>query len=242
MEFRILYQDTYFIAIQKPSGILVHRTGISEDRIFVLQELRNQLGRHLYPVHRLDRGTAGVLIFAFDSAAAKALQATLESPATIKTYLAIVRGWLPPEGVIDHPLEKDATGELQTALTSYRCLAHAELPIPVDRYATSRYSLAAIQLHTGRMHQIRRHFAHVRHPVLGDRKRGDRHHNRMWEEHFGMVGMRLLAWRLEMVHPFSGERMVFQAETEEGMLQALDMLGWEETMNRLLEVSKGHTD
>ncbi|MBL0018906.1 MAG: hypothetical protein IPP17_21405 [Bacteroidetes bacterium] len=123
MEFRILFQDEFFVAIEKPAGILVHRTGISADRIFVLQELRNQLGRHVYPVHRLDRGTAGVLLFAFDSAGAKALQATLESEQTTKTYLAILRGWIPDSGLIDTPLEKDGTGELQTAHTSYRRLA-----------------------------------------------------------------------------------------------------------------------
>jgi len=227
MEFRILFQDPYFVAIQKPSGILVHRTGISEDKIFVLQELRNQLGRHVFPVHRLDRGTSGVLLFAYDGTAARAFQAALDAPASIKTYLAIVRGWPPSSGTIDVPLEKDGVGELQDALTSYRCLAQGELPIPVDRYATARYSLAAIRLHTGRMHQIRRHFAHVRHPVLSDRKRGDRHHNHMWEREFGMTAMQLMAWRLSIVHPFTQQTMTFEATPEETMLRACKILGWD---------------
>jgi tRNA pseudouridine65 synthase len=227
MEFRILFQDAHFVVIEKPAGILVHRTGISEDRIFVLQELRNQLGRHVYPVHRLDRGTTGVLLFAFDALAAKALQAAMESGQTIKTYLAIVRGWLPESGIIDTALEKDGIGELQDALTTYRCLAKGELQLPVDRYATARYSLAAIRLHTGRMHQIRRHFAHLRHPVLSDFKRGDRHHNHAWERQFGMTTMQLLAWRLALVHPFTGETLEFQAAPPETMLRAFQILGWE---------------
>ncbi len=227
MEFRILFQDQHIVAIQKPSGILVHRTGISADRVFVLQELRNQLGSQVYPVHRLDRGTAGVLLFAFDSASARAMQTALESPESTKTYLAIVRGWLPDEGVIEHPLEKDGTGELQAALTTYRRLAKAELQKPVDRYATARYSLAAVRLHTGRMHQIRRHFAHERHPVLGDSKRGDRHHNHMWEREFAMTTMQLLAWRLSFVHPFTAEVMALEAEPEDEMLRVCKILGWD---------------
>jgi tRNA pseudouridine65 synthase len=226
MEFRILFQDSRWVAIHKPSGILVHRTGISGDKVFVLQELRNQLGRHVYPVHRLDRGTAGVLLFALDAAAAKALQAELEGEECTKTYLAIVRGWLPDAGRIDHPLEKDGTGELQEAVTTYRCLARAELPIPVDRYATARYSLAEIVLHTGRMHQIRRHFAHLRHPVLGDSKRGDRHHNHMWEREFEMRSMMLLAWRLELRNPFGGELLMMQAEPEAEMVRVMEILGF----------------
>jgi tRNA pseudouridine65 synthase len=227
MEFRILFQDAHWVAIQKPSGILVHRTGISEDRVFVVQELRNQLGCRVYPVHRLDRGTAGVLIFAFDPAAARGLQAALEAEDCTKTYLAIVRGWLLDAGRIDHPLEKDGTGELQAALTTYRCLERAELPIAVDRYATARYSLVEIQLHTGRMHQIRRHFAHVRHPVLGDRKRGDRHHNHMWEREYGMRTMMLLSWRLALRDPFSGDLVRLEAEPEDGMRKAMGILGWQ---------------
>jgi tRNA pseudouridine65 synthase len=226
MEFRILFQDSRWVAIQKPSGILVHRTGISEDKVFVLQELRNQLGKHVYPVHRLDRGTAGVLLFAFDPAAAKALQGALDGEDCVKTYLAIVRGWLPDAGYIDHPLEKDGTGDLQEALTSYRCLGRAELPIAVDRYATARYALVEIVLHTGRMHQIRRHFAHLRHPVLGDRKRGDRHHNQMWEREFGMRNMMLLAWTLALKDPFSGASLVLRAEPEAEMLRVLGILGF----------------
>ena len=226
MEFRILFQDEWLVAIEKPAGILVHRTGISSDRIFVLQELRNQLGRHVFPVHRLDRGTAGVLLFAFDSGSAKALQATLESEYSTKTYLAIVRGWVPEHGIIDTPLEKDGVGELQDALTSYRRLAVAELPIPVDRYATARYSLVAVKLHTGRMHQIRRHFAHIRHPVLSDFKRGDRHHNHVWQERFGMTTMQLFAWRLDLVHPFTQENRRFEAVPPASLLEAFQILGW----------------
>ena len=227
MEFPILFQDAHFVAINKPSGWLVHRTGISQDRVFVLQELRNQIGQHVFPVHRLDRGTSGVLLFALDASSARAAQAALEDRESKKTYLTIVRGWVAPIGMIDVALEKDGTGELQHAVTTYRCIAHAELPIPVDRYATARYSLVEVRLHTGRMHQIRRHFAHLRHPVLCDRKRGDRHHNRMWAEQLGIDKIMLCARSLQFTHPFTQELVYLEAQPEAHFWEACKILGWE---------------
>lgn len=236
MEFRVLYQDQHLVAIHKPAGILVHRTGISADRVFVLQELRNQLGQHVYPVHRLDRGTSGVLVFAMDPEAARAIQAVMESERSRKTYITIVRGWLPDEGRIDKPLQKDGTGELQEALTTYRCIAKGELAIPVDRYPTARYSLADVQLHTGRMHQIRRHFDHLRHPVIGDFKHGDRHHNHAWQTHFASDAMQLHAFRLVIPHPFSGKILDLQTPPDQPMMHAFERLGWawQEILDKLL--------
>ncbi len=225
MEFKILYQDDYFVAIEKPAGIMVHRQGRSDDRTVVLQELRNQLGRHVYPVHRLDRGTAGVLVFALNSTSAAALQKALEAETAIKSYLAIVRGWLPNSGKIDSPLQKDGDGIMQTALTTYVCLQKSELEVPVDRYATARYSLAAIRIFTGRMHQIRRHFAHLRHPVLGDKKRGDRHHNRAWASNFEMESMMLMARQLNFVHPFTQEKVELIASPTSEFSRSLEILG-----------------
>ncbi|MFN8396082.1 MAG: pseudouridine synthase [Bacteroidia bacterium] len=227
MEFRVLYQDQHLVAIHKPAGILVHRTGISADRVFVLQELRNQLGQHVYPVHRLDRGTSGVLVFALGPDSARAIQAELESERSRKTYLAIVRGWLPDAGRIDKPLQKDGTGELQEALTTYRSLAKGELPIAVDRYPTARYSLAEVTLHTGRMHQIRRHFDHLRHPVIGDFKHGDRHHNHAWQTHFACESMHLHAFRLVLPHPYSTAILDLQTPPDEPMMAAFGRLGWD---------------
>lgn len=227
MEFRILHQDQHLVAIHKPAGILVHRTGISADRVFVLQELRNQLGRHVHPVHRLDRGTAGILLFALNPEAARALQAELESDRSRKCYLAIVRGWLPEHGRIDKPLAKDGTGELQAALTTYRRLATAELPMPVDRYPTARYSLAEVTLHTGRMHQIRRHFDHLRHPVIGDYKHGDRHHNHAWQSNFNCMSMHLLAAGLDLRHPLTAERLSLRTLPDPPFAEALIRLGWD---------------
>lgn len=227
MEFPILFQDDHFVAIEKPAGIMVHRQGRSDDRTVVLQELRNQLGRHVFPVHRLDRGTSGVLVFALSAESAAAFQQCIELESSKKIYLAIVRGWLPEKGSIDHPLEKDGDGPLQDALTTFQCLQKAEIPIAVDRYATARYSFAAIRIFTGRMHQIRRHFAHLRHPILGDKKRGDRHHNRAWAEHFQMETMCLLSRQMEFVHPYSKELLRFQANPNAEFSRAMKILRFE---------------
>lgn len=222
----ICFADPYYVAVHKPAGLLVHRSAMAGDRVTLMRMLRDQLGQHVYPMHRLDRGTAGIVLFGLSSEAAAAIGQALQDHAIRKHYLAVARGWLPAEGRIDYPLEKDGTGVLQEAITEYRCLAHAELPIPVDRYATARYSLVEISPLTGRLHQIRRHFAHIRHPILADRKRGDRHHNRMWEERFQMTAMQLLAWRLAFVHPFTQQAITISTRPDEPMRRTVeDILG-----------------
>jgi tRNA pseudouridine65 synthase len=198
-----------------------------------MQDLRDQLGQHVFPIHRLDRGTSGIVLFALSSEAASAIGQDFQQHKVEKSYLAVVRGWLPEVGRIDYPLEKDGSGVMQEAITTYQRLATAELPIPVDRYATARYSLAEIKPLTGRMHQIRRHFAHLRHPILADRKRGDRHHNHMWETQFEMTTMQLLAWRLQFKHPFSGEILHIQTEPDAEMQRCIfDILGWKGILDR----------
>ena len=107
MTLSILYRDDHLIAIDKPSGLLVHRSMIDRHETrFAVQMLRDQIGRHVHPVHRLDKGTSGVLVFALDRDNAARLGAAFESRDVIKRYLAIVRGHPSAEGVIDHPLER----------------------------------------------------------------------------------------------------------------------------------------
>ena len=222
---QILFQDEDYVAVHKPPGLLVHRTRISQDTEFLLQHLRDQLGKKVYPVHRLDRATAGVIVFGLHSEAARRFTELMQARSISKTYLAIVRGWTPEQGVIDRPLEKDGLGELQDALTHYRRLATAELSIPVSRYPTARYSLVEVMPKTGRMHQIRRHFNHLRHPILGDRKHGPRHHNRMWREQFQSEMLMLLARKISFIHPFNSKELTIETSPEPEMLSMLDKLG-----------------
>ncbi len=174
---RVVYQDEHLVAIDKPAGLLVHRTGLdARERQFALQLLRRQVKRKLYPVHRLDKGTSGVLVFALDREAATTLGGMLARQEVAKTYLAVVRGHPPEAGEIDHPLRRrrdetergGGSSEPRDAKTRYRRLATIELPHRVDRYPTSRYALVELHPLTGRSHQLRRHLAHIAHPIIGD--------------------------------------------------------------------------
>ncbi|MEZ5588030.1 MAG: pseudouridine synthase [Sedimenticolaceae bacterium] len=204
MSLTILYQDAYYVAIDKPAGLLVHRSPISTDRVFALQTLRDQLGRRVYPVHRLDRATSGVLVFGLSAGSAGRLAAQFESRQVDKEYLAVARGWVEPGGTIDHPVaDGDGSGIAQPACTSYRCLARVELPFAVDRHPTARYSLVSVSPQTGRRQQIRKHFKHISHHLIGDTTHGNGRHNRFFREQIGITRLLLMSHRLAFSHPYT---------------------------------------
>lgn len=215
--FEILFQDEHYVAIHKPAGILVHRTRFSADREFVLQKLRDQLGKHLYPVHRLDRATAGVLLFALSSEAASKIQDLFHKQETAlqKTYWAIVRGYTEQEAMIDYALQEDADKPFKEAQTRYKTLGTTELPFAVGPYPTARYSWVEASPLTGRMHQIRKHFSHIRHPIVGDRQYGDNKHNRFFKETLGLTQLWLLARKLTWTHPYTEKSIVLRSLVDE---------------------------
>lgn len=222
----ILYQDDNYIAIHKPSGLLVHRTRISEDKRFVLQMLRNQIGQWVYPIHRLDRPTSGVLIFGLNSEAARLLAKEFEQRQVEKHYLAVVRGYTEESGVIDYPLQEETWTERQSAVTAYRKLAQVELPHPVGRYQTARYSLLEIQPKTGRMHQIRKHMKHIFHPIVGDTTHGDGKHNQLFREQFDISRLLLVATELGFQHPYTSEQLTIKAAQEPELLDLFEKMEW----------------
>ena len=233
----IVFRDEHLVAVNKPSGLLVHRTALDRHETrFAVQILRDQTGRRVYPAHRLDRGTSGVLLFAFDAALCARLAAQFESRQVEKTYLAVVRGHPGESGVIDHPLTRqfddyefrtDAPDTAQDAVTRYRRLALAELPYPVDRYPTSRYALLELAPETGRRHQIRRHLKHIAHPIIGDATYGKGRHNRLFGELFGCRRMLLACTALRLTHPVSGEPLRLVAPLQEDFADVLARLGWD---------------
>lgn len=197
----VLYKDDVMVAINKPPGLLVHRSSIARDvDIFAIQLLRDQLDQHVYPVHRLDRKTSGVLLFTLDPEKHKLLQQQFEKKTIQKTYYAIVRGFTEQSGTIDYPLKRD-DGKVQEAVTHYECMAHSELPVPFGKHPTSRYSLVRITPETGRMHQIRKHMAHIFHPIVGDRPHGCNKQNRLFKEKWSLTEMMLHAESLTLLHP-----------------------------------------
>jgi tRNA pseudouridine65 synthase len=226
----IIYEDAQYVAINKPNGLLVHRTRIAEEKKeFALQMLRDQLGYRLNAVHRLDRGTSGVLLFAKTPEATAPLVKAFAERQPDKTYYAIVRGYAPEGGTIDSPIRPDkdhAHKEALAAVTHYSLLATVELPIPVGPYQTARYSLVKIKPETGRMHQIRKHFAHIRHYIIGDKRHGDWRHNLMFLEHLESPCLLLHAAALTFEHPFTGETIEIKAPLPDNMRRLCQQFSW----------------
>jgi tRNA pseudouridine65 synthase len=231
----ILYSDDAIVVVNKPSGLLVHRSPIDRHETrFAVQIVRDQLGRRVYPVHRLDKGTSGVLAFALDRETARSLASAFAGHQVVKTYLAIVRGWPAETGEIDYPLAavqdeyapSPETGPKESR-TLFRRLETVELPHRVDRYPTSRYALVELQPDTGRRHQLRRHLAHVSHPIIGDSTYGKGRHNRLFAELFGVQRLLLACVRLEFAHPRDGRDLCFEAAPGEGFESVVLRLGWQ---------------
>lgn len=201
----VLWHEGDCIAIHKPAGWLIHRTGLDAGETrFVVQTLRNQLGVPVHPVHRLDKGTSGVLLMALSSAAARHLAGLFERREVRKHYVAMVRGWPPEQVGVDHALRPDDAppdAPAQDAITDFRLLARCSLDVPVDRYPQTRVALVEALPHTGRRHQIRRHLKHLAHPIIGDATHGKGAHNRWWAERLGIQRLWLHAASLGLPHP-----------------------------------------
>jgi len=207
----ILYQDEYLVAVNKPCGYLVHRSPIARDAEYiVLQILRDQIGKHVYPIHRIDRKTSGVLLFALDSDTNRIVGKDFAEHKVIKNYTAIVRGWIEKSGVVDYALTNDS-GKTQDAITKYKRLSRFEIDLPLGKFQTSRYSEVSVTPQTGRMHQIRKHMNHLRHPILGDRPHGCSKQNRLWKGSFDLTDMMLHAKSLEITHPHNYSKLLIEA-------------------------------
>lgn len=232
----ILFQDPHLVAVDKPAGLLVHRTVLdSRERSFALQIVREQLGRRVYAVHRLDKGTSGILLFALSRDVGRRLSAMFADQEVRKTYLAVVRGVPPEAGEVDSPLavNDDSPGAvyktsapLQAAVTRWRRLASVELPHCVDRYPTSRYALLELAPQSGRRHQLRRHMKHLSHPIIGDTTYGKSRHNKLFDELFGCRRLFLACVELRLRHPITGEDVTLAAPLAADFTSVLCQLGW----------------
>lgn len=232
----ILYRDEQLIAINKPSGLLVHRSPIDRHETrFAIQLLRDQIGQRVYPVHRLDKPTSGVLLFALNSATARTVNESWQAGNVSKHYVALVRGYFAAPGLLDHPLRYqadkhgDAPGSsqpLQSAQTVFNPLARIELPEAVDRYPTSRYSLVHCRPLTGRKHQLRRHLKHLQHPIIGDPKYGKSVHNHFFARRFGADRLLLAATELQLQHPITGAPLTISAPISGRFGDTINALNW----------------
>ncbi|MGK0411408.1 MAG: tRNA pseudouridine65 synthase [Shewanella psychromarinicola] len=233
----ILFEDEHIVAIHKPAGLLVHRSYLARrERFFAMQMTRDLVGCHVFPVHRLDRPTSGVLLFAKSSEVARLLCEQFADHSIKKQYLAIVRGNMHESGILDYALKQefddlgdkhvDPNKAAQEAVTDYQPLLNTEIPFSSGRYPTSRYGLVRLSPHTGRKHQLRRHMAHLRHPIVGDTTHGDGKQNKFFREHFHVNRLWLIAKSLQFVHPVTHQAMHIETELESEWLDIFSEFGW----------------
>ncbi|HCG6850559.1 TPA: tRNA pseudouridine(65) synthase TruC [Vibrio parahaemolyticus] len=238
VELEIVYQDEYFVAVNKPAGMLVHRSWLDKHETqFVMQTLRDQIGQHVFPLHRLDRPTSGVLVFALSSEVASQVMPMFAEHKMEKTYHAIVRGWIEEEGVLDYALKVELDKiadkfasqekEAQEAVTAYKPLTKVEVPYSTGKFPTTRYCLMEMKPKTGRKHQLRRHMAHLRHPIVGDTSHGDGKHNKLFRNEFDSHRLLLHASELRFVHPFTNEELVMKASIDDTWQQLFTRFEWD---------------
>ena len=236
MALEILYKDEHLVAVNKPSKLLVHKSPIDKQETrFALQLVRDQIGAFVYPLHRLDKPTSGVLIFALSSEMAKLMGELFVSNMVKKEYIAVVRGYTKEQESVDYPLkvildkkadrDRRDNKEPQDAITLYKRLSTIEFPYPVSRYSVARYSLVKLYPQTGRKHQLRRHLKHIFHPIVGDTKYGRGEHNRLFREKFNLDRLLLHSNRVSFIHPITKENIEINAPFDIDFKKILDMFG-----------------
>jgi tRNA pseudouridine65 synthase len=248
-QLQILYKDEYLVAINKPSGLLVHKSMIDRGEIYyAMKMLRDQIGQWVYPIHRLDKPTSGVLLFGLDSHSAKLLNEQFKAHSIQKKYIAVVRGYVDESGVINHALkekldkisDKDARKdkEAQEAITAYTRLATVEIDKPVGRYDKTRYSLVELLPKTGRKHQLHRHMKHISHHIFVDTKYGRGEHNKFIRAEYDVHRLLLHCVRLEILHPYTKESLCFEAQLDSVFLRVFNAFGWKESVKYLFKNPK----
>lgn len=237
MDLRIIYRDERFIAINKPAGLLVHRSSMDVlESEFAVQQLRDQIGLRVFPLHRLDKPTSGLLLFAFDSEAASKLSEQFSNHTIKKAYLAVVRGYAPDYEHIVHPvkaqLDKHSKNNGLQGITDVYTLARCELGIANDKYPQSRYSLVELRPQTGRRHQLRYHMKHLSHPIIGDPRYGKKVHNDIFKSHFDSHRLLLASIGLSFTHPFTQEKVDITCLPSDDFMSVARQLGWEDLIQR----------
>ncbi len=237
----IIYEDEFLVAINKEAGLLVHRSWLDKGETrFAMQLTRDAVGCHVFPVHRLDKPTSGVLLFAKSPAVARSLTEAFTAHKVTKQYLAVVRGFMTEQGVVDYPLsfKPDAIADKlanldkppQEAVTHWQRLAQVELPFAVSKkHDTSRYSLMRLTPETGRKHQLRRHMRHLFHHIVGDTSHGDGRHNRFFRTQYDCSRMLLHAQTLALSHPVTGEPLLLKAGLDDQWMHILEAFSWVES-------------
>jgi tRNA pseudouridine65 synthase len=224
----ILHIDEHIVVVNKPAGIPVHRSRLVNDGdVYLIDQVRALVDGPLHLIHRLDRATSGVLLIGRNSEVAGTLGRQFMQRDVEKTYLAVCRGWPEETGELDYPLPGvRENSDRKPALTRWRRLASIEVPIAINRYPQQRYALVEVSPETGRYRQIRRHFAHLRHPLIGDTSHGRTEHNRLFKQYYSVHRLLLHAQRLQFDHPIGGQRISIVAPLDTEFAGLLERFGW----------------
>lgn len=212
-DIEVLYRDESIIVVNKPSGLIVHR-GWANDSVVVMTLVRKIVQKRVFPVHRLDRGTSGVLVFALSSEVASSIGKMLTERSISKRYIALVCGTPDPAFQVDKPLTRKKDGPRVPSCTLVRRL-----------FAMEYYAIVEAVPLTGRLHQLRRHLHHVDHAIIGDKKHGYRWKNNFNREKYGVERVALHAWALSMKHPVDGRSMVFTAPLPQDLMGPFEKMG-----------------
>jgi len=234
-QFTRLYQDDDLLIVHKPAGLLVHKSIIDKrETLFATTLAEDMVKQKVYTVHRLDKPTSGILVFALNSLTASKLCLQFSERKVIKKYIAICRGWTEPEGTIDKPLQyqKDKiTGsskkgelEAQEALTNFKRIERYILEKSLNQFESQRYSLVELNPKTGRKHQLRRHLNSIHHPIIGDVRHGDRHHNKLFSNEFGLHRLYLAATEISFKHPTTGMNLHITCPAQDDFLETATKL------------------
>ena len=229
-DLAVIYQDKSIVAVNKPAGLLVHRSTIDfHERYNAQEQLQAQLATTVYPVHRLDKPTSGVLLFALNKQTAASLSLQFQNHEIQKDYIAVVRGHTDNQGTIDNPVrDKDAPHkQKKEAFTAYSTLAHITLPVSLDKYPESRYSMVCVQPKSGRRHQIRQHMKHISHPLIGDTSYGKTVHNRFFKQQYACNRLLLHAQKLILNHPDNGKLIAFEASYDLQFKRVAELNEWQ---------------
>lgn len=221
----ILYSDESIVVIDKPPAMLTHANSFDRTSPTVVGVLGSRLGHSVHNVHRLDRMTTGAMVLARTRDAAAGLAEQFRNRTVAKRYLAIVRGHVAAPGTVEASLTSPSDGEERVARTDYEPLATGRVEEPIGRYGEGWFSLVSLRLHTGRIHQARRHLHRINHPVIGDSKHGDKAYNRWAAARLGEKHLFLRAVALDFDHPLTGERVAVRLGVPEVWARCCEMVG-----------------
>lgn len=229
MDLEIIFEDNYFIAVNKPNNMLVHHAHHSRNmshEVSLLKLISESLGLKVYPIHRLDRKTSGIILLAKETGFVSKFQELFTENKIDKNYFGVVRGFSEATKTIDTPVKGKDANVHKEALTHLETLNKVTLDIAVKPYNSSRYSLVKLMPKTGRMHQLRIHTNKISHPLIGDTKYGDKNHDVMFETNFGWKNMFLHAGILVFNHPFTNEKLTLKASFPEDWVALFNEFNW----------------